>query len=102
MKVGSIVECIKPPRREIVSLGRVINIKQPVIGERYIIRALPKEDAVLLEEIVNPFLPFKKGNEIIHIEPDFYIDRFKELLPPEEASEVIKEAEKIIKEVEYA
>lgn len=75
MKVGSLVECIKSfefatkELREVPKKGKIYSIR--TIGKGV---ARKNKTFVRLEEVVNPVV---RG-----IEPQFYIEAFREVVPP--------------------
>lgn len=75
MRVGSLVECVK----QFVS-HPTYGEKFPVLGKVYTVRdiVMYNEASLLLEEIVNPKYLYQQGVT----ECCFFIDNFRELLPP--------------------
>ena len=75
MKVGSIVECVKPSGWP--EAFPMLNVKIPKVGRVYTVRGIYEKDGyqtgLYLEEIVNDPLPF------VNVEPSFKIDEFREL-----------------------
>lgn len=80
MKVGSLVECIYHFVPDPMEVG--YGIKYPVCGEIYTVRDVidcSEGIGVVLEEIINPVVPFKTGPDC---EMYFTIDAFREVQPP--------------------
>lgn len=101
MKVGSIVECVKPSIRELAGFEIISNIKMPIVGHIYTVReTLIREgySAILLEEIINPKLWYKPG----YVEICFQSSRFRELLPPIENIEEYINKNTITRQIEPA
>lgn len=90
MKVGSLVECIG-----IAEYNRGYKPKIPVVGLIYVVRGLCQDDfgnvGIYVEEIINPPHQFDNGL----LEPAFNISIFKELQPPLDLTELLKETEQL-------
>lgn len=83
MKVGSLVECVG-------SFTQVPGEIVPVNGKIYTVRAIAcfgHEAGILLEEIVNEPQEYAEGFYQVH----FAIDKFREIQPPMDISELIEE-----------
>jgi len=99
MKVGSIVECVKPPVRSLSIIERAMGVKQVMVGEVLTIREIVMSDehvCLLFEEVVNPKIHYCSGvGELVH-----RACRFRELLPPEEIAEALEEVREHLEELE--
>lgn len=103
MKKGSIVECVND-QFESKHLKRITAV--PVKGKLYIVRGRPLDFAseaegpgVLLEELVNPHSWFKIGDYRYLLEPRFRQFRFREVMPPADLTELLKESEEEAKKI---
>lgn len=86
MQVGSLVETIitwenKPDRPQVPIQGNIYTIRD-------IFSITGGETGIRLEEVINPPRQFKQG----FMEVLFRIDRFRELQPPMDISELVEES----------
>ena len=90
MKVGSLVELVndnwKYPHEE--------GITYPVKRTIYTVREIDFSDiviAIMLEEIINPKRPYLINGKFDLGEKGFIIERFRELQPPLDVSNIVQE-----------
>jgi len=86
MKVGSLVECVKP----FIDQKHDPYTTYPILGEIYIVRDM-EDDGIRLEEIINEkeFHLYKGREE--YGECMFVIKNFSEVQPPMDLSKLLEE-----------
>lgn len=100
------VECINDDfsnaDRRSLNAMRTLGVKFPEKGTIYTVRAIltawypDKTDGVRLEELTNPTLHYDDGTSE---EPAFGIDRFRELQPPMDITELVEECQQQVVEI---
>lgn len=72
-KVGQKVVCIS--NIPIFRIDEMFGIRVPVKGEIYTVRQVIENQAITVNEIINPPIPYSNG----FLEADFYIHHFREI-----------------------